>query len=227
MGLLQKLQSLLGIGDSDADARSTEGRDGGVTIERKRGHDAAETSTDSGTPTEEGTTESTSGPSGEDEDENEGVETEDVTDEPIVEAEDESADETSEADETDETGDATVDTDDTDEAAETAAAGTDASSSTDAMTEVPDGVDEAAEPAEATGPTTEDATPEASKVPDDHSQEPVDVIKGIGPAYADRLEGAGVETVADLATADADSLSEDTDISAKRLQGWIDRAEVR
>ncbi|WP_312909070.1 helix-hairpin-helix domain-containing protein [Natronosalvus caseinilyticus] len=227
MGLLQKLQSLLGIGDSDADARSTEGRDGGVTIERKRGQDAAETSTDSGAPTEEGTTESTTGSSDEDVGEDEDAEAEDVADEPIVEAESEPADEADETEDATVESDETAESTDTDEAAKTAAAGTDASSSTDAMTEVPDDVDEAAEPAEATGPTTEDATPEASKVPDDHSQEPVDVIKGIGPAYADRLEGAGVETVADLATADADSLSEDTDISAKRLQGWIDRAEVR
>ncbi|ELY77863.1 hypothetical protein C486_14634 [Natrinema gari JCM 14663] len=67
----------------------------------------------------------------------------------------------------------------------------------------------------------------AAAEPDETTQEPVDAIKGIGPAYADRLTGAGVDTVAELADADAAELAAQTDISEKRIQGWIDRAEVR
>ncbi|WP_306056502.1 helix-hairpin-helix domain-containing protein [Natronococcus wangiae] len=91
------------------------------------------------------------------------------------------------------------------------------------------------EPAEPTETETEtetdaeadvdaDAEPAAET---DEQSDPVDVIKGIGPAYADRLADAGVETVADLADADAAELESETDISEKRIQGWIDRAQVR
>ncbi|MEY7848605.1 helix-hairpin-helix domain-containing protein [Natrarchaeobius sp. A-rgal3] len=144
---------------------------------------------------------------------------------------------------------------------EPAAAGSTAAGSTDSVMEPPDEPDEAAEPAEATGPAETDATPTEEKTldeppaedvselspeetddesslegtddeispeeTDDEPSEPVDSIKGIGPAYADRLADAGVETVANLADADAGELAEQTDISEKRLQGWIDRAEVR
>ncbi|TYT62875.1 helix-hairpin-helix domain-containing protein [Natrialba swarupiae] len=135
---------------------------------------------------------------------------------------------------------------------EAAAAGSTAAGSTDSVMDPPDEPEEAAEPAEATGPAETDATPteettvdeppaedvserspeemgdeSAFEEPDDEPSEPVDSIKGIGPAYADRLADAGVETVADLADADAGVLAEQTDISEKRLQGWIDRAEVR
>jgi len=57
--------------------------------------------------------------------------------------------------------------------------------------------------------------------------EPVDEIKGIGPAYAERLAEAGVHTVADLAEADAAELDEAIEVGENRLQGWIDRAEAR
>ncbi|WP_343161211.1 helix-hairpin-helix domain-containing protein [Halogeometricum sp. CBA1124] len=46
----------------------------------------------------------------------------------------------------------------------------------------------------------------------------------MGPAYAERLADAGVETVVDLADADAESLAEEIDVSEKRVQRWIDRA---
>jgi predicted flap endonuclease-1-like 5' DNA nuclease len=52
----------------------------------------------------------------------------------------------------------------------------------------------------------------------------VEEIRGIGPAYADRLAAAGVETVAQLAAADAEQVAETTDLSPKRLRTWIDRA---
>jgi len=49
-------------------------------------------------------------------------------------------------------------------------------------------------------------------------------IKGIGPAYAERLETAGVDNVAQLAVADAEELAEATDLSPNRISGWIDQA---
>jgi len=52
----------------------------------------------------------------------------------------------------------------------------------------------------------------------------VEEIKGVGPAYADRLRDAGVDTVADLSTADAADLADEIDLSPKRVGRWIDRA---
>ncbi|MFW6018696.1 MAG: helix-hairpin-helix domain-containing protein, partial [Halapricum sp.] len=59
------------------------------------------------------------------------------------------------------------------------------------------------------------------------TDEPTDVIKGIGSTYADRLADAGVETVADLAARDAEALAVETGISEKRLGTWIERARHR
>jgi predicted flap endonuclease-1-like 5' DNA nuclease len=76
----------------------------------------------------------------------------------------------------------------------------------------------------------ESAEEEPAEEPNDDdlgTDESTDVIKGIGSAYADRLSEAGIETVADLAHGDAESLSEETGISEKRLQNWIDRAKHR
>lgn len=73
----------------------------------------------------------------------------------------------------------------------------------------------AAEPAEAAGPVPEEPTDGSPHV---------ESINGIGPAYAKRLEEAGIESVAELADADADWLADETGISAKRLTDWIARA---
>lgn len=59
------------------------------------------------------------------------------------------------------------------------------------------------------------------------TDEPVDVIKGIGATYADRLGDAGVETVADLANSDTETLSEESGISEGRLENWIEKAKHR
>jgi predicted flap endonuclease-1-like 5' DNA nuclease len=56
------------------------------------------------------------------------------------------------------------------------------------------------------------------------SSDPVTELNGIGPAYGDRLAAAGVETVADLAAADPDELEAETDISASRIEDWVDAA---
>ncbi len=57
--------------------------------------------------------------------------------------------------------------------------------------------------------------------------ESVDTIKGIGPSYAEKLSNAGVETVGDLASADADALGDETELSSKRIAGWIEQADAR
>lgn len=95
------------------------------------------------------------------------------------------------------------------------------------------GTESVEEPAETTPEARADATsvdegeesdvepgPEES-TDDDRS---VQSISGIGPAYADRLADAGVETVADLQSADPESLAEAADLSAKRIERWKDRA---
>ena len=49
-------------------------------------------------------------------------------------------------------------------------------------------------------------------------------IKGIGPAYAERLRKADITTVAELADASAASLASETDLSETRIATWIERA---
>jgi len=67
-----------------------------------------------------------------------------------------------------------------------------------------------------------EAEPDAEPEPDDLTE-----IKGVGPAYADRLNDAGIATFAALADADADELAAETDLSPKRVGRWIDRAADR
>jgi len=52
-------------------------------------------------------------------------------------------------------------------------------------------------------------------------------IKGIGPAYADRLADVGISTIAELAAADPDAVAEEADLAPGRVQQWVDRANAR
>lgn len=74
----------------------------------------------------------------------------------------------------------------------------------------------------------------AAQVGDDEGDEPrseedapateaVETVDGIGPTYADRLEAAGIETVADLAEYDASELANFADTSESRVQDWLDQ----
>ncbi|MEF8757991.1 MAG: DUF4332 domain-containing protein [Halobacteriales archaeon] len=98
---------------------------------------------------------------------------------------------------------------------------------TEAETEAGVGTTEADEPDTA---AEQEAAPaeEKAETPGD-SGEAADVtdIKGIGPAYAERLSEAGVGNVADLAEADPEELAAETDISATRIENWIEQAKVR
>lgn len=67
------------------------------------------------------------------------------------------------------------------------------------------------------------ATPEETEP----SGDPVDSIKGIGPAYSNQLGDAGIRTTTELAAADAGELADETGIPESRIQEWIDRARAR
>lgn len=57
--------------------------------------------------------------------------------------------------------------------------------------------------------------------------ESVETIKGIGPAYADRFDQVGIETIDDLAAANAAEVAEEIDVAEFRVSSWIDRARDR
>ncbi|WP_281194828.1 helix-hairpin-helix domain-containing protein [Halorubrum sp. F4] len=73
-----------------------------------------------------------------------------------------------------------------------------------------------------------DAAEDAEPVEDDAAEpdgEPVDSLKGIGPAYGERLGKIGIETVEELAAADPAEVAEGASIGEKRAVKWIDRAK--
>ncbi|QIO22425.1 helix-hairpin-helix domain-containing protein [Haloarcula sp. JP-L23] len=91
--------------------------------------------------------------------------------------------------------------------------------------------DETAADIDATVPEAEpDATDDADEEPEpavpEGSDDPVTEIKGIGPAYAKRLSGLDIETVGELAAADAAEIASETDLSESRVEGWIERARA-
>jgi polyhydroxyalkanoate synthase len=71
------------------------------------------------------------------------------------------------------------------------------------------------EPVESDDEQTED-------VAESHS---VEEIKGIGPTYAERLEAAGIGTVADLAASDATTVAEAAETGENRAGDWVERAQ--
>ena len=55
----------------------------------------------------------------------------------------------------------------------------------------------------------------------------VQEIDGIGPTYAERLEAAGIRTVADLAGSDAATVAEAAEAGESRAADWIEQAGTR
>ncbi len=130
---------------------------------------------------------------------------------------------------------------DADDGEPTADEGADATTGTASTT--PEAVDEAdAEPgigadddgvesaddveSESTEDTKSESSGDASEgVGDSEDGEPVERIKGIGPAYGERLGDVGIETVADLAAADPAAVAEEASVGETRATTWIDRAK--
>ena len=212
MGLLTKLKSLLGLEDDRSQVRRTES---GVTIEREPDESAE--------------------PNVEAESAVKGVDT----------GTEESAD--GSKSDTPDVEDAKSD-DPEDDAAETGISTEDVTTAPEGSESVETGRDSAAEPAEAVQPSTDAAHPDQSAgdepepTPEDTADEdaesdtaeepvgegePLEDVKGIGPAYAERLRDAGVADMTELATADAEQLAEETGLSDKRISTWIERAQAR
>ena len=198
MALLNKLKSILGIGGSrDGDEQTSTS----VTVERE-GSDRAE-------------------PDGDASETDESASDEPTSDEAVAAGTDAAAS-TGSMTETDEPETETVT-----ETAEAAGPPTEPVDDEPVDRDVEDVIDEA-EDTEATDETDSDE-PEPTEATDGaDDQPPLDTdltsIKGIGPAYSARLESAGVDSVAALADADAEKLSEQIDVSPKIIVDWIDRA---
>ena len=256
MTLLDAIKSMLGIDGRDADdERATDDR-GGVTVEHEPGdHDSGTTpetdAEDAVKGTDTSDTDHDEGDAGTDEPAAAGTDAAGSTESMVDEDAEGGAEpgemvgpdsgggvESGSTTETETTGDtgATADTGTTDErhgndtvaegtggatdvADESAAAGSDATGSTGSITEETNESISATEAAEAAGPTRAE--------PGDTAEHDVNVLKGIGPSYAEQLGSAGVETVADLASADVDALADETDIAASRLERWSERAKAR
>jgi predicted flap endonuclease-1-like 5' DNA nuclease len=52
----------------------------------------------------------------------------------------------------------------------------------------------------------------------------IDAIDGIGPVFAGRLKGAGIDDVAKLASATPDTIAETAGVSGARARTWIEQA---
>jgi polyhydroxyalkanoate synthase len=67
-----------------------------------------------------------------------------------------------------------------------------------------------------------DATGDSVTGTNGHAPE-IETIRGIGPTYAERLHDAGIDTVADLAEYDPETLAEIADTSASRTSFWLEQ----
>lgn len=68
----------------------------------------------------------------------------------------------------------------------------------------------------------------APEEPADVDESPsVEEIDGIGPTYAERLTDAGIETIADLAASDVETVAAATDASPSRVEDWVAQARDR
>ncbi|WP_227355300.1 helix-hairpin-helix domain-containing protein [Haladaptatus salinisoli] len=207
MGLITRLKSLLGLGEERSQTRRS---DSGVTIERE----PTEASEQPDATNEKAVKQTDESPA-----EDASVSTEDVVDEGeptdhIEEAEPDTAAEPSEA------------TGPEPEAGQPAQ--TEATEPEPGPEEVDEDSDEAVEGEDETEAATEEDEALEEETESEETAEagrPLEDVKGIGPAYAERLRNAGVEDSAALATADAEELAEATDLSPKRVEGWIERAK--
>jgi len=247
MGLLTKLKSLLGLDDDRSQVRRT---DSGVTIEREpeASPDAETESAVKGVDADAGESFDPTDEVETDEDAETGISTEDVTTAPAAESAESQTDDAAEpaeatqpsasagqpaqteGTEPEPTPEADVEADDGTEASEVDE--DEADDESDADEEVTDEADAdeqvaADDEADETVEAEDGADEEADEQAPVGEGEPLDDIKGIGSAYAERLNDAGVADVAELARADAEQLAAETGVSEKRIATWIDRAKAR
>ena len=201
MGLIDRLKAALGLEPHEPertrrDAEST-GQDIAVTVEHEPDTETEDAVKGTGTDAD-GSADETDEPAAEPDEP-----TEDDESPATANADDESeSTATVDIDESEST--ATVDTD------ESKSATTDDDES-ETTTDETDAETEESEESEGTAATSEEA-------PD------VQSIDGIGPAYAERLGEADIETVADLRAADAPTVAEESGIAESRVSTWIERA---
>lgn len=62
---------------------------------------------------------------------------------------------------------------------------------------------------------------------EDASAVDLESLEGIGPAYAERLQEAGIRNVADLPGVDPEDLARETGIEEGRIRGWAEQASDR
>jgi predicted flap endonuclease-1-like 5' DNA nuclease len=96
-----------------------------------------------------------------------------------------------------------------------------------AETDTRDRQSDGAEPGDETASESGAEATAGPETATDEGSAPVQNITGIGPAYAERLGEAGVETVSQLADAEAGALAAETDLSETRIEGWIEQARAR
>lgn len=95
----------------------------------------------------------------------------------------------------------------------------------------------ASAPAEATDADPDTATSEDEAARDADPPEPGDATReadgdlqsldGVGPAYADRLESAGIDGLLALAVAEPEELSEAIDVPESTVEEWVEQADTR
>ncbi|MFB6256729.1 MAG: helix-hairpin-helix domain-containing protein, partial [Haloplanus sp.] len=77
------------------------------------------------------------------------------------------------------------------------------------------------------GDAGEDADASAGDTDADTAGTDLQELDGVGPAYASRLEAAGIDSVETLAGAEPAIVAADTDIDEGRIRRWIDAAAER
>jgi len=227
MALLNKLKSILGIGGRDDEPRTeTE-----VTVEQK----ADESTSDEADPVAAGTDAAASTGSLVDSDTEDpdvaaepaeaagtvGEEAE--TDDPVADKSVESTDESVEKPET-AVDEAEAEADEGKAVEANEPAEEQKEDAGDAVDDEPVETDDdsAAEDDTAVDDKTDDEPTES-----DGDDDPVDSIKGIGPAYAERLAGAGITSISALAAADPEELADEIDVSKTIVGRWVNRAKDR
>jgi hypothetical protein len=72
--------------------------------------------------------------------------------------------------------------------------------------------------------TSREPIPPSFREPADLTSPPVEAIEGIGPVFAKRLSGVGIDNIARLAGASPDLVAEAAGVSTARARSWIDQA---